>query len=152
MPETLPPSFRGSAARYSYQVEAKAIFAPQSWAGTPLSTAAPTDFKSQPSTPPAPETPAQRSMQGDGGSSLGHPPVSRNASRSSVRQREAGQQQRRGPGVVHVKAPIHIWPLVQPVGLVCCMQPSQSGTVNLGATKKMACIDASAEACGKQQC
>ncbi|KAL0039325.1 hypothetical protein WJX79_003514 [Trebouxia sp. C0005] len=58
LPDTLPPSFKGSAVRYSYQLEAKATFAPQSWRGG---------------------TPSRR-------------------------------QQRKGPGTVHVKTPVHLWP------------------------------------------
>ena len=112
----MPPSFRGSAVRYLYQLEAKATFAPQSWAGTPMSTAPSTEFNTQLSIPTAPETPAQQSSS-DASALHGHPPVSRHPLRgNSVRPnttREGGQQQRRGPGVVHVKAPIHIWPAVR---------------------------------------
>lgn len=112
LPESLPPSFRGSAVRYSYQLEAKAIFAAQSWAGTPMSTAPSTEFKKQLSLPPAPETPAQQSTQAHAAaSSQGHPPVARHPSRSAVKP-NAGQQQRRAPGAVQIKTPIHIWPAV----------------------------------------
>lgn len=130
LPELLPPSFRGSAVRYTYQLEAKAFFAPQSWAGTPMSTPRSVDSKTQ--TPlPLPETPAYQ--QAEASASHSHPPLPNYGSRSSLKgsAREAGQQRRRGPGVVHVKAPIHIWPLVRPLHIcsasVACMQTQKQG-------------------------
>ncbi|DBB01899.1 TPA: hypothetical protein ACH3X1_000495 [Trebouxia sp. C0004] len=109
LPDTLPPSFKGSAVRYSYQLEAKATFAPLLWkGGTPLSTAQSSDFHSQSSTPSA-DSPPQRTAQSLNAASNSSPHLVRYSSSSNLklsRGREAvGQQQRKGPGIVHVKTP-----------------------------------------------
>ncbi|DBB14851.1 hypothetical protein WJX82_007806 [Trebouxia sp. C0006] len=114
LPDTLPPSFKGSAVRYSYQLEAKATFAPQSWRkGTPSSTAQSSEFHSQPSTPST-DSPPQRTVQALNATSNSSPHLVRYSSSSNLklsRGREAvGQQQRKGPGIVHVKTPVHLWP------------------------------------------
>ena len=118
LPDTLPPSFKGSAVRYSYQLEAKATFAPQSWRkGTPSSTAQSSEFHSQPSTPST-DSPPQRTVQALNATSNSSPHLVRYSSSSNLklsRGREAvGQQQRKGPGIVHVKTPVHLWPAVSP--------------------------------------
>lgn len=115
LPDILPPSFKGSAVRYSYQLEARATFAPQSWkGGTPSGLPPPSDFQSQSSTPSA-DTPSRRDMPASTSTANTSPHLVRYSSSSNLklsRGREAvGQQQRKGPGIVHVKAPVHLWPL-----------------------------------------
>lgn len=123
LPDALPPSFKGSAVRYSYQLEARANFAPQSWKGaTPTSTAQSSDVHSQPSTPSIDTRP--RSAQTSTITANTSPHLVRYSSSSSLklsRGREAvGQQHRKGPGIVHVKAPVHLWPLVSLMPLAVC--------------------------------
>ena len=118
LPDTLPPSFKGSAVRYSYQLEAKATFAPQSWKGsTPSSTAQSSEFQSQSSTPSA-DSPPQRTVQALTATANTSPHLVRYSSSSNLklsRGREAVGQQRKGPGTVHVKTPVHLWPAVSPL-------------------------------------
>ncbi len=118
LPDILPPSFKGSAVRYSYQLEAKATFAPQSWrGGTPSSTTQSSDFHSQSSTPTA-DSPPQRTVHALNAIPNSSPHLVRYSSSSNLklsRGREAvGQQQRKGPGIVNVKTPVHLWPAVSP--------------------------------------
>ena len=117
LPDALPPTFKGSAVRCSYQLEAKAIFAAQSWKGsTPSSSAPSTEFQSQQSqaSTPSTDSPAQRGHALPPTNSSPH--LMKYSSSSNVklsRGREAvGQQQRKGPGIVHVKTPVHLWPAV----------------------------------------
>lgn len=116
LPDTLPPSFKGSAVRYSYQLEAKATFAPQSWKGsTPSSTAQSSEFQSQSSTPSA-DSPPQRTVQALTATANTSPHLVRYSSSSNLklsRGREAVGQQRKGPGTVHVKTPVHLWPAAE---------------------------------------
>lgn len=119
----LPPSFKGSAIRYSYQLEARANFAPQFWkGGAPASTAQSLDFQAQPTTPSA-DTPP-RSVLASTTTANTSPHLVRYSSSSSLklsRGREAvGQQHRKGPGIVHVKAPVHLWPLVSLMLMAVC--------------------------------
>lgn len=121
----LPPSFKGSAVRYSYQLEARATFAPQSWRGiAPATTAQPSDVQSQPSTPSS-DTLPPRSAQPSTTTANTSPHLVRYSSSSNLklsRGREAvGQQHRKGPGIVHVKAPVHLWPLVSLTPLTSCL-------------------------------
>ena len=124
LPDTLPPSFKGSAVRYTYQLEAKAIFAAQSWKGTtPSSGIASSEAHSQSSTPST-DSPAQHGLPPLTPSSSTSPHLMRFSSSSNQklsRGREAvGQQQRKGPGIVHVKTPVHLWPAVRISSSVHC--------------------------------
>ena len=123
LPDALPPSFKGTAVRYSYQLEAKAIFAAQSWKGTtPSSATAPSEAHSQSSTPST-DSPAQHGLPPITPSSNTSPHLMRFSSSNNMklsRGREAvGQQQRKGPGIVHVKTPVHLWPAV---GILCTIR------------------------------
>ncbi|KAL3158772.1 hypothetical protein ABBQ32_011500 [Trebouxia sp. C0010 RCD-2024] len=114
LPDSLPPSFKGSAVRYTYQLEAKATFALQSWkGGTSSSTAQAAEFQSQSSTPSA-DTPPTPNLPPSSSAANTSPHLIRYSSSSNLklsRGREAvGQQHRKGPGIVHVKAPVHLWP------------------------------------------
>ena len=138
LPDTLPPSFKGSAVRYSYQLEAKATFAPQSWkGGTPSSTAQSSDFQSQSSTPST-DSPPQRTVQALNATSNTSPHLVRYSSSSNLklsRGREAvGQQQRKGPGIVHVKTPVHLWPAVSP------HHPSSSSPSSPSLLSSLSCV------------
>ena len=102
--------------RYSYQLEAKATFAPQSWkGGTPSNTAPSPHFQSHTSTSGTDASP-QRTVQAVTATANTSPHLVRYSSSSNLklsRGREAvGQQQRKGPGIVRVKTPVHLWPSV----------------------------------------
>lgn len=121
LPDSMPPSFRGSAVRYSYQLEATAKFAPQSWGGTPMSATPSTEFRKQPSLPPpAPETPVQHTTQQNAAGRHSLAPLAGKPSRSAARP-TTRQQQRKAPGSVHVKTPVHIWPVVCTAVCASCL-------------------------------